>query len=251
MGRNQLATELAIRQVGHYPTWAEITKANAAGPPSAADSGVALNGATRTQVLIRPREDPSRRTVRLSITYDAASTYTVSVASNAVATAANTDAATTLRDMRDDINADANASKYVVATCEDSSGNTVDDGTATQLVLRGKADATVPRDTWTDYSVDTLSVSGGAGTLTGTADAKTVTAYVYTSPGGEPATNPAGWDMVDGTTFASVTFRGLGDRFDTAGCDRLHVEASGAHAGDDTTDLTPTFRIWVGPGALP
>ena len=141
------ANQLAILSSGRSPQWVAhahtpaTVAATTGGAPSTAAAGVPLSDtasgtAVRTLVGLSPRKTAHRRQAVVTLTYDAATTYTGTVGGNAVATAANTDAATTLTDLADDLNASGAVAALVTATATDADG----DGTIDSVTIVGDAE---------------------------------------------------------------------------------------------------------------
>lgn len=249
-GLVQTANQYAVLRIGQDPRWQDVAQVSGTAtdrPPTAAGDGIALLGALVAQVRIKCRRESWRRRADIGLTYHAATTYTVTVDGNAVNTAANTDAATTLRDMRDDINGDATVGQIVTAICVDSAGATVDDSTAVAVRLYGKTGSGDVWDAWTLA----LSVSGGSGTITGTADATSCKARVWLTEGGEAATlDGSAWEPAAVQPFSAVTYRGAVERIEVAGMNRIYVEIYDLTATGDT-GVTPVAQARVGVVLLP
>lgn len=220
MGLFETLNRLGVLSVGRRPEWKEPTSTT--GAPSSSAAGVALTGAVKTLLHIALREEAHRRTARVSLTFDAATTYRVTVDGNNVDVAADTDEATTLQAIVDAINADATVGAIVTAAVEDG-----------QVVLRGDAEA--------DYTIATSIVSG-AGEIVHTADATTCTARVWLLPGGvDGAGKPTAWVQANGGFFEGLDYRGLTERLDTAGFDRAYVEL---------LDADGDVQVRLGPGVM-
>ena len=224
------ANELAVKAAGTTPDW--IIQEAHTGAATLANA-VSLQNAVKTLLHIALRADVSKRTVEATITYDGSTTYTVTIDGNSVATVGNTDAPTTLSDMADDINADGTVGLLVVDTAIDADG----DGTLDTLQIVGIAEE--------HYSYD-VSVSGGSGTITGTADPSQANARVYLNGRGN-GTVPTPFVLAYDGTFDSIDYRGLLERFDTAGCNYVYVELYSVDGTSDGASITYTPTVSVGP----
>lgn len=215
MGDFETVNDLSILTVARRPQW--VAQGASTGAPDGT-GGVYLQDSPKAALAILVREETHRRSGRVAILFDGASTYTVDIDGNAVATVGNIDLATTIADLAADITADtpAGAGDLVTATAVES----VVGGGIDTLLLRGKAEA--------DFVV-TLSVAGGAGTITGTLDRSgTSTRLWFTgkSPNAPGATSSGGagvFALASGAAYV-VDYRGFVERFDTAGLDRGYAE---------------------------
>lgn len=242
MGTYQQANELAVAAAGHNAEWtAKTASADYTGAPSSASSGVGID-ALKTLLWVELRDTVHARTGYITLTYDAAiTTYDVTIDGNLVSTAPNTDTPTTLVDLAADITADtpAGAGDVVTATAVDTDGDSVID--AVKIV--GKAEA--------DYTL-VLGITGGpgAGTLTATIDAASANLRVFGKAGGQASNRPDGWTLLEGGTYASLTYRGFNERFDTASYSRIYGElytVAGPGAPETGTSLTYTASVTYGP----
>lgn len=243
------ANQLAILSSGRSPQWVAhahtpaTVAATTGGAPSTAAAGVPLSDtasgtAVKTLVGLSPRKAAHRRQAVVTLTYDAATTYTVTVGGNAVATAANTDAATTLTDLADDLNASAPVAALVTATATDADG----DGTIDSVTIVGDAEV--------DWSID-ATVAGGAGTVTVVADPATLTVRVWLYGANDALTGHPGWQLANNGGLSSIDRRGYVERFDTAGIGRLFLEVHAITAvGGDGASVTYSPTLAVGPCLL-
>ncbi len=216
MGIFETLNRLGVLSVGRQPEWKQQQATG--GPPAAPGDGVSIAGSVKTLVSLSLREDAAFHTARISLTYEAGTDYQVEVDSHAVTVTADTDLETTLQAVADAINADIAAGAIVLAAVEDG-----------EIVLRGRtADA---------FELAT-SITVGSGTITHTADATEATAYVYLLAGGLGA-RPPQWTLARNGVL-DVDVRGLTERLDTAGFDRMYVEvvADGA------------CMVAIGPGVI-
>lgn len=234
------ATELAVLAIGRTPVWTAPAYANVILPPQGGASGVSMQGAVRVLVHVSLREEARRRTARLSITtVDANATYTVTINGTAVSFIAS---ASTLEQIVDGIAAAINGSgtlaPIVTATAVDTAGSAV-----------GRDHVLIVGDTEIDYSID-FTRSGGAGTavLVCVADRARAKARLWWAMGARVgSTPPAGWASSEGEI--EVLYRGLAQRFDSAGLDRLHVQLTEI-VGDLGDGTMVTYRdplVAIGP----
>lgn len=217
MGLFETLNRLGVLSVGRQPEWQKQTATS--GPPTTAGSGVSIAGSVKTLVSLSLREDVAFHTARISLTYEAGTDYLVEIGAASVTVTADTDLETTLQAIADAINIDGAASAIVLATVEDG-----------EVVLRGRTG---------DAFELVTSIAAGAGTITHTTDATEATAYVYLLAGGLGSAKPAAWTLArNGVLDADV--RGLTERLDTAGFDRMYVEvvADGA------------CTVAIGPGVI-
>lgn len=216
MGLFETLNRLGVLSVGRRPEWQQQLATT--GPPASTGAGVSIAGSVRALVSISLREDAAFHTARVSLTYAAATTYKVTIGATSISVAATTDEATTLQSIATAINADSVANLLVLAAAEDD-----------QVVIRGRAQPAV---------AVVVETTAGTGTISVTQDATEATAYVYLLAGGLGA-KPATWTLArNGTLDADV--RGLTERLDTAGFDRMYVEV--------VADGTCTVHI--GPGVV-
>lgn len=200
MGLFETLNRLGVLSVGRRPEWKQ--QLTTTGPPASAGAGVSIAGSVKTLVSISLRENAAFHTARVSLTYAAATTYKVTIGATALTVAATTDAATTLQAIATAINADPVANLLVLATVEDD-----------QVVIRGLAQAGFAA---------AGEITAGTGTITVTQDATEATAYVHLLAGGIGA-RPPHWVLARNGTL-DADFRGLTERLDTAGFDRMYVE---------------------------
>lgn len=216
MGLFETLNRLGVLSVGRRPEWKLQTTTT--GPPASAGAGVSIAGSVKTLVSISLREDAAFHTARVSITYAAATTYKVTVGATALTVAAITDAATTLQSIATAINANPVANLLVLATVEDD-----------QVVIRGLSQAGFAA---------AGEITAGTGTITVTQDATEATAYVYLLAGGFGA-RPPQWTLARNGTL-DAEFRGLTERLDTAGFDRMYVEVV----------VDGSCTVHIGPGVV-
>ncbi|MFU8802634.1 MAG: hypothetical protein ACNA8W_02385 [Bradymonadaceae bacterium] len=224
MGAFELLNRLGILSIGRRPEWK--TPAST-GIPTSPTAGVSIAGAVKTMVWLECREELHRRTARVTITNDAATTYTVTIGGNAVATGGEATLEATIDAMVEDINTDVDAGALVVASREGAGDDSV-------LLLRGAGSA--------DYTL-TVGAETGSGTIDFTADATTAEVWVYLYADGI-GDKPEGWAIAKdghwGDIGDEIDFRGITERLETAGYSRCAVEvvADGA------------VQVQIGPGVM-
>lgn len=211
------ANKLAVRSAGASPTWYAFdgsTGYEYDGAPESAGEGQYLNGALRTLIRVDPRLLVHQRRAVITITYDAAGTYTILVDGNTTGALGvyGTEALALAG-----IAAGVDALAGVTATVEDLDG----DGTDDAVVVLGDAEA--------DYSIS-VSAAGGAAAIACEADAATADVRVYGRAGAKSgSTAPGSWAQLyrpDGLPIEfSIGHRGMVERIDTSGFSRLYVEA--------------------------
>lgn len=232
-----LATQLQVLAGGRNPEWveqvvtADTWDAFTESVPAVATEGEGMRDAVVALLSVSPREDPSKRAARVTITYDGGTTYTVDVNGNAVNTSANTDLATTLSDMAADITADVStgAGDYVTATVA-----------GTELVLEGKQ--------VDDYTLD-VSVSGGSGTIAAVADPRDCAVRLWGLAVDDAGNDRPGWQAVNNGDLGTVDRRGWLERAQVGGVQRLYAEVYELNpvTGDGSTiTYTPTIKFGLG-----
>ena len=223
MSTFETANLLSILAAGRVPSWTEQTAFS--GAPDADDDGVDIStveskGAIVAMIGVDLREDVHRRKAVVTATHDATSTYTVTINGTAHADATPTDLDELMTDLRDAINAGAQASA-VTATALDSDGAdvTVSGNPATQLQILGDNDL--------DWYID-ISVAGGAGTIACVADPSSATMRLWSRfRAATGTTAPGSWRaiLLDGTSAdLSLTWVGHAERYATAWLSPLYVE---------------------------
>jgi len=260
-----------VASAGNDPRCESVIDASttaAAGPPSPSTTGFSVSDALACDVRIALREDPTRRTVYLVPTADAATTYTTTIDGNAVATTGDASLATVLADIADDINTDGTVGGIVLAEVVDADGDGVDD--AVKLTTeQSKLNADPTDDTFTLA----VSVSGGSGTLTAYADPETASLDIYSRhlTAVQPTTTLAddifsgamvlpvqagaiAWGLEPGNTTSgfikdiAITKYGGRIPLGVGGLREvyplLHTVAA---AGDTTTNVTYLARVYVFP----
>lgn len=246
MANFETANRLAVLNGNEDPNWSEQTTHTNA--PTSASSGINVQAAQVATVAISLRkEDVTKRTVYVQITFDAATTYTTNIDGNAVATVGNTSELQTLTDIRDDINADtpAGAGDVVTASLVDLDG----DGTDDAVKLVGKAEA--------DYTF-VISVAAGAGTIVGVqCDPENAKARVWrfadavTSTAKPPTWRTIPVDVAKLPAFNALDYRGVEETFNAGGASRFYVETYDLTASADTGTIAYTTRVDIGPGIIP
>ncbi len=244
-GAFDTANLLAILAGGRAPEWeAQSTQAGGHNttaaplrPPELASDGVALSGNLFTMIDVPLRiTGPHRRRGIVTIgTFDATTSYTVTLGGNAFTSTTPADLATALSDLATAINAHADYTASVVTTT---------------VVFYGATDA--------DFSI-VPSRSGGTGTLSTVADPSSAPPRFYGIGASVAATAPETWKSVLGVTAApslAADFRGVLGPMPTAGLSRVYVEVDSlaGHASDSTgTGGTLTYAtpvVTIGPCIL-
>lgn len=237
MSNFETANRLAVLNGTEIVNWQE--QASFIGAPSSGSSGISVLASQVAIIAFSMRRfDVANRQASTSITFDGATTYTVNIDGNAVATAGNTDLKTTLQDIADDINADVGpgAGDIVTATAVDTTG----DGNVDQVKLVGKAEA--------DYSL-VISVAGGAGTITAVADPTDGSFRVFRRPSGLTSTAiPPSWRKIDDGV---LVLQGKDQNYNVGGMERLYVEYHGLGGVGDSGTITYSPRADIGPGIIP
>lgn len=231
--------ELSVLMAGRGPAWEQQPDSGSLLPPSSASSGVYLEGAVRTLVHVSLREQAHRRTVRLTIPSGTLTgTYTVTVMGTAVTYNATAGAPANVAALVDAIAAaiaaNGTAAGFVTATGVAASGS----GAHDTVLLRGVGEA--------DYGID-FSHSGAA-TLLVVADPCRAEMRLWWFGGAQAgitppqiwAASPERWDL---------DRRGILQRLDSAGLDRLHVQVSDrrGHSGDGSAVTYAAPAIGIGP----
>lgn len=220
MGLFETLNRLGVLGAGRRPEWR--AQASTDGPPPALSAGVALGGAMKTLVHVALRDVAHYQSARVTLEYEAGATYTVTINGEAVVQSADTDTATTLAALADAINANVTLDGVVEASI---SGGV--------LVVRDVADA--------PFTISVSNTPVAVDDMTVEVDATSCTARVWLLPGGINNTDrPATW-VVAGQGEFTLDHRGLMERLDTAGIDRLYVEIA---------DADGVVRVAVGPGVL-
>jgi hypothetical protein len=232
------ATELAILLAARAPVWTSPALAAFTAAPVDANSGVYLDGAARTDVFVRLREEARRRTARLYIdTVDANATYTVTINGTAVNFVAS---GSTLEQIVDGlaaaINGNGTLGPLVTATATDTAGSAA-----------GRDHVLIVGDTELDFGID-FTRSGVTAVLRCVADRSRCKVVLWWAMGARPgSTPPSGW-VSDGEEY-EVMRRGWVQRFDSAGFDRLHVQLLEL-VGDQGDGTMVTYRdpvVSIGP----
>ena len=238
------ALELSVLMAGRAPAWAQQDADDALLPPDSASSGVYLERSVRTLLHVSLREQAHRRTVRLTIPSGTLTgTYTVTVMGTAVtynATAqAPADVAALVDGIAAAIAANGTAAGFVTATGVAASGS----GAHDTVLLRGVGEA--------DYGID-FSHSGAA-TLLVVADACRAEMRLWWFAGAQDGSTPPQVWAVSRDRFGNDRWdldrRGVLERLDSAGLDRLHVQVSErrGHSGDGSAVTFADPAIGVGP----
>lgn len=198
---NQIAMLLAARN----PTWS-IQSGGQTGAPDSAAAGVQLANSPRAMISVALRETPHYFTARYRVTAgDASTTYNLSVNGNAIA---GVTGEANVEDIVQELLTDIAAVPAIVALVNVATEGTPEIDT---VILTGKAEA--------DLTI-VAGVSGGAGTITLTQDATAASVRIW----GKPKSGGPNWLLVRDGTFEGLDYRGLIERLDVAGLDRLYIE---------------------------
>lgn len=267
MGLFETANELSILQAGNNPEWIRqsvngntleedtdtpsLLDGLEVGPPSLSSQGVSLNDGISTLVSIQLRETPAYRTCYLTVdTLDTGATYTITINGSDIATSTPTTADDLLVDLKAAIlvNAvvgQAAATPIINASLYDSTGAATDgtaagDAAATTLKIVGEAAD--------DYTIDISAT--GSGVLACTADLMQADIRLWALYDGVVGSDiPTQWSPIKDAEY-SVDYRGISERLDTAGIDRIYVEISNPAAGGDGDDIVYSPRLSIGPSVL-
>ena len=239
MGAFETASQDAILAAGRNAEW--TAQPTYTGRPANIGAGGDMKDTINALVKIDLRENIAFRTVRVtSDTFDAASTYTVTINGtvHTSATPATLDAM--VEAIEAAINGGAQAAN-VTALSVDAAG--VDDpGNNTTVLITG--------DNEDDYTLN-VGVSGGAGTIDADADPSSATARLYGLDGPQTTAATARpnkwtdirWPKTD-TIDLPVDNRGYTERLDVASVQRMYVELAdvvGAFDGIPTGSATITY----------
>jgi len=239
MGIFEDANEAAVESVAKSLQWvthpapvaSSVSRIGLFSPTSAA-AGVAVLRRPKTMVAIPLREEPSLYSSRVQVVAvgDATTTYRATLngtdidfTPGGVHTAADA-----LDGLRDAINAfGAPISTILVATTRDTDG----DGVVDELLVQR-----LPIGIGYDASEHTtlVSVPAGPGGLSADEDLSTSAVQIWGLMGGTNA--PPQWLRARSGTFSGIDRKGVFERLDTAGLDRLYLEltASSAPSGGGT-----------------
>ncbi|MEL6348037.1 MAG: hypothetical protein AAFV53_33325 [Myxococcota bacterium] len=240
-----------ILTIGAAPQWQNqsATPADYTGSPGVDQSkGVALTDAVTVYVAIALREDPSKRTARVTMAaFDATATYTVTIGTTPCQVSTPADESALLTGLRDAINSAAGAT--VTAIALDATGADVATSGAAAKSVR------VQGDTEADFGVGVSATN--AGQLSAVVDAVSATARVWGWPGGRGRDSnnarPERWYTVPGGKALALDQTGFLERMNFAGASRAYVElvgVTGDSADTVTSDLTYQAVIDLGPAVL-
>ncbi|RAL23041.1 hypothetical protein DL240_09145 [Lujinxingia litoralis] len=219
MGLFETLNRLGVLGAGRRPEWR--SQSTTYGPPAALSAGVPLSGAMKTLVYVAPREEAHYRTARIRLSFSKSALYTATINGIDVDQGAYNNEATTLSKLAEGINADVNLQPLVQATY---------DADAREVIVRGLGPE--------DFMITTTSTYGD---ITVHADATECTARVWLLPGGiANAAKPSAWVQASRGEFM-LDHRGMVERVDTAGFDRLYIEIA---------DADGLVHVAVGPGVL-
>ena len=220
----ELVNRLAVRAVGRNPKWS--TQEDTTGAPSSSTAGTNIRDSVKTLISVPLREEAHTRTARTDPTYDDNTVYRVTIDDHDVDT--NTDSGAIpdrdalLEQMRDNINADSDASEIVTAAVQDGG-----------LITRGDGDE--------DYEFN-VSIVEGDGEIEATIDPTGGTAYVWLY-------GPEDWEVFNEGEF-ELDRRGRGkERITTSGLDRIYVEIIPDDPGGENVSARDLVA-YVGPGVM-
>jgi hypothetical protein len=279
------ANALAILSAARLPLWQQQTAGATAseydrpptessGTPTAGVSASLIasdsKGTLKARVAIDMRREAYRRRIDITVTPDAATTYTLTVNGTGITGATGADADAILVDLAANVTADATvggaagAAQKVEAVLLDSAGavtvGTAGGGNAAATcVIYGVVNSA---NLLGDFYFD-IGEAGGAGEAVVVADAASATYVAWRATLAAVASagtvvTPGGWRRWgDALGAGVVTLRGFDAQWPVAGCSRLYLElptvAGHASDGSGTGNVTITYRIggiWVGPAIL-
>jgi hypothetical protein len=251
MGRFEISNTLNLLAAGRRPLWSEEKRLDDDGVtwlddyaniPDGESMGVAMGDVLRCAVRVGLRERASRRQATLTIpTFDAASTYTVTVDGTAHVNVTPATRNEALTELATAINAGAAASAVTAYTYDDD--GEVSDTAATSLVILSDAEL--------GFTLDFTS-SGGSPVIAAVADPDSATVEIWacwagTAASGSQNSAPAAlWALVNGQTYA-IDERGFIERFEVSGIDRLYVRVTDMDHTGDGTMVTYAATVHLGP----
>lgn len=261
------ANLLAILRVGRDPQWTLATSPHTTllGAPSSTNDGVSLGNSPTTYLRVRVRNNPACRRALVTVgTLDTGATYTLTINGTAItASTTPTSADDLLVDAKAAILADATvgggagANQVVTAQLLDSAG-AVTNGTAAggnaavTLEVYGY-NAAASAYVEADFSI--AESATGTGDLDIAADARTAGLRLWDLPrvpGSQ--TGSSGWaqfydDRRSVGYDRTLDYRGLSDRLDTAGKNRLYAEIHSLTpvSGDDAAITLTVAEVAIGP----
>lgn len=239
-GTPETSNFLAILAGARRPQW--TVPGTYTGAPATANAGVSLlaNGTDERGVLacgaaVAMRENVHRRAFRITPTFDAATTYTITIGGVGSGGAIQATIALLLAELISDINATSGATVTAIADPA---------APLTTILVTGDAEA--------DYTIG-CSVAGGAGTIAVVADPTSATLRAFVTMAGTNADASAvsqAWRLVPDSEIA-LDYRGYDDTFSPAGRGRLYIElddvtGTGDVAGASTT-ITYAPVVLIGP----
>ena len=247
MGAFETANELAILAGARSPTWAvpndsdgtavtlPTTTAKWSAVPSSPNAGLALGNVLVCGIDVTMRENAAYRTVRVTIgVFDAATTYTVTIAGNAAnASAAN------LAALLVALTSAIHALAGVTAAADP------DDATKIRII----------GDTSADYTAAS-SVAGGTGTISLVADpTDAVTTFWMTQRGSHPTSGATfAWKEYiqadHGPIGGAVETNGILSDVPVNGKDRIYCQLSGVTGTGDGGTIAYKPTVMFGPYTL-
>lgn len=234
---NQAAVEAVAKRLQWlpHPTQTPLLGAGL-GAPTTQDAGVSIGSSPKVMLHLPLREEPSRFSsrVQVSVLGDGTTTYRVTIDGSDVdyaATATDTEA-DVLAGLRDAINAfGPPVSTVVVASVRDTDADGVND----ELLIRQINSETAEHATL-------VSVVAGPGALTANEDLSSASFRIWGLMAGTNA--PTQWAQARGGVLSSVDRRGLFERLDSAGVDRIYLEVTaftGVSGGGTVTRFFATI----------
>ncbi len=233
-----LVLQLSMLLAARKPQWEGQTAGvlgNNLGVPNTTDDGVYLNDAPRTLAVADLRHEIHRRRIEIEIDVtDLTGTYRVTVDGNNVdydaSVSTPADLATLRQEWIDAINADVTVGALVLAELDDDFESVKDN----VIILTGLAED--------DFSF-AASITAGTAELFILADSSSGTARLYWTPKDNTSTI-SGWRLGLNGEY-SITWRGMIERFDCAGLERMYVEVDDAdgHVSDGGTGSGVT--VWT------
>ncbi len=235
------ANEAAVLAAGTNPRWQSVEVFDTGEAPSTNGIGISTIGAVNGWWGVACRRVPGRRSAKVAISsFDAAGELTVTVDASSVVTASQpyADAGAALDQLAADINADGTLGPKVTATGYTATGEVSDASTVTAYVE-------IVADSVSDMATFDASIS--AGTIVADVDAISATFDVYRRLGGQPASAPNRWCLVDGQGGKSVDTRNTSGEVGVSAADELAivVTALSKNAGDGAS-VRPRVTVDLG-----
>ena len=238
MGLAEDANLAAVESVAKNLQWVQhpgpspvsISRIGIFAPP-ASNSGVAILARPKTMVHIPLREDIAAFSSRVQITQVGAgpTTFRVTIGGTNVDYVAGSGETEVqiLEGIRDAINTfGAPVSTAVIATARDTQGN--NPTVVNEILIKNLDVSNVAEHT------TIVSIVAGTGLIEADEDLSTLTVMILGKMAGSNA--PVAWVKARNGTFSGIARRGIFERIDSAGFDRLYVEliAVSAPSGGST-----------------